>query len=79
VNLDRFPSADVNAAPELSPAEDRAAAAEQFEFNSAVECAESLIDTLVADLRLQAKGHSGDWSEVFSALDYARSMLPERV
>jgi hypothetical protein len=79
MNLDRFPSPDVGCAPEMTPRAEREAAEAQFEHNSACDYAETKIDWLVEELKRQAKGHAGDWSEMFNALDYARSMVPEKV
>jgi predicted ATPase len=57
VNLDRFPSADVNAAPDLTPAEDRAAAAEQFDWNSRVDASEGALTQALATIDVQCKRH----------------------
>lgn len=75
--LDRY-TADVGCDPEPTPAEDRQAARDDLEWNSAIECAESKLDALIADLMVQAKGHGGCWDDVFDGLDFVKSCLPEK-
>jgi hypothetical protein len=55
-NLDRY-TANVNAAAELSPSEERAAAAEQFDWNSRVDASEGALTQALATIDVQCKRH----------------------
>lgn len=51
-------------------------AAERFERNSTIECVRSLYEKFKADVAVQTKGASGDWSGFTVGLEELEDELP---